>query len=180
MKRLHYFNFAGVLALAALCVAQWLHDRRLNLEINRLEKSRLEQAARLAEAEQTISGLSSDVAQFKQLYAQAHTELGESDHKLRAAERKATQLAAESDQLRTSVTNWAAAVAGRDDRLKEANAQIRKLADDLNSSIRKFNALATNYNGVVKDLNELRARLAQNPPSGAAAPPRQPEAARNP
>ena len=36
---LHYFNLAGVLALTALCVAQWQANRRLNLETASLEKA---------------------------------------------------------------------------------------------------------------------------------------------
>ena len=78
-----------------------------------------------------------------------------------AAEGEGRQLASQRDALKASVTNWAGAVASRDERLKEANVRIRQLADDLNASIRKFNDLATNHNAVVKELNELRARLAQ-------------------
>ncbi len=51
----------------------------------------------------------------------------------------------------------------RDERLQEANAEIRRLSAGLNSSIHKFNDLATNHNAVVKDLNELRARVAKLP-----------------
>ena len=49
MKRLHYINFFGVIVLAVLCAMQWQHDRMLNLDVNRLEKTRLEQATKLAE-----------------------------------------------------------------------------------------------------------------------------------
>jgi len=167
MNRLHYVNLAGVLALAALCVFQWQANRRLNLEVNQLEKTRLDQAARLAEQEQIVRGLNSDLAQFKEQFTQAQAELGDMRKKLDAAQLEIRQVTVERNQLKTSVTNWAAAVSVRDERLTEAGSQLRKLGDDLNASIRKFNDLATNYNAVVKELNELRARPAQAQPPPA-------------
>lgn len=58
----------------------------------------------------------------------------------------------ERDQLKGAITNWANAVALRDERMKEANARIEQLAADLNASIRKYNELVTNYNAVVRTL----------------------------
>lgn len=165
MKRLHYVNLAGVLALGALCVAQWQHDRRLNLELNRGEKVRLDQSARLEEQDRTARGLNADLAQFKEQFARSGNELHELRQKLRAAEGEVRQLARERDQLKSSVTNWAEAVAARDERLREAAEQIRTLADDLNASIRRFNELATNYNALVRERNELRARGAEPVPA---------------
>ena len=161
MKRVAYINLVGVCALASLCVAQWQHDRRLNLQINGLEKTRLEQAGKLTEQERSLRGVNADLAQFKEQFSKAQSELSASLQNLRAAERLTNQFTLERQQLKSSVTNWANAVAARDQRLKEANAEISRLANELNASIRKYNELASNYNGVVKDLNELRARLAQ-------------------
>lgn len=161
MKRLHYVNFFGVLLLAALCVAQWQHDRQLNLEINRLEKARLDQVAKLKEQEQDLRDLNADLGQFKESFTKLQTELTDARAKLQAADRAVRQLTAERVELSASVTNWAAAVARRDERLEQTHAQILKLGDELNDSIRKFNELATNYNAVVKDLNESRARQSQ-------------------
>ena len=54
MKRaLMWINLVGVTALAVLCVVQWQRDRRLNLEINRLEKQHYAQQERIAEQEKT-------------------------------------------------------------------------------------------------------------------------------
>jgi uncharacterized coiled-coil DUF342 family protein len=61
----------------------------------------------------------------------------------------------ERDQLKDSITNWMNAVTQRDERIKEGNTQIRKLADDLTASVNKFNSLATNYNATVQQLNEV-------------------------
>jgi chromosome segregation ATPase len=168
MKRLHLANLFGVLILAAVCVAQWLHDRQLNLEFNRVEKARLDQAAQMAEQEQTARGLTTDLAQLKASLGKTQMELDDIRGKLRSAEGDLRQLAAERDQLRSSITNWAAAVAARDERLQEANTRIGKLADELDGSVRRFNDLATNHNAMVKELNELRARVTKLPSS---APP---------
>jgi len=158
-------NLFGVAALVILCIAQWQRDRQLNLEVNRLEKLHHETQTKLSEQEQLIHGLNQDLAQFKEQLTKAQTESNETRQKLRAAEGEVRQLTAGKNQLKTSITNWVAAAAARDDRLKEANSEIRRLADELNASITRFNNLATNYNAVVKDLNEIRAKLAQAVPA---------------
>ena len=170
MKRLQYVNLVGVLALAALCVVQWQRDRNLNLEVNRLETARQDQDAKLTEQEQIVRGLNADLAQFKEQFGKAQTELSDARQKLRMFERDVRQLTGERDQLKISVTNWANAVSVRDERLKEAGAQVDRLNDELNASIRKFNELATNHNAVVKDLNDLRARVVQPLPTPQATP----------
>ena len=166
MKRLQLINLFGVLALAALCVMQWRRDRQLNLEINRLEQTRLEQASRLAVEEQSKRGLDADLAQLKESFLKMQQNLNEARAQLQAAEREALRTAAQRDELKAGVTNWAGAVANRDELLKQANARIRQLADELNVSIRRFNDLATNHNVLVRELNDLRARSA--PPQPAA------------
>lgn len=158
MKFIHAFNFVGVLALTGLCLAQWTRDRQLNLEINRLEQVRLDQTSKIADLEQAIAGLKEDLAQIKNLYNQSQTELAETRKKLRGAEAENILLVSERDQLKASVARWTEAVAVRDARITEANEHIRKLSDDLNGAILKFNELATNYNAVVKDLNALRSK----------------------
>ena len=162
MKPLHYVNLFGVVALAVLCVAQWHRDRELNLEVNRMEKVRFDHESKLAEQQQTLSGLNADLVEFKEQFATNQAELAKARQQLRTGERETRQLTGERDQLKSSVTNWAAAVTSRDQQLNEANGQVRKLANELNASIRKFNELGTNHNSIVKELNELRAR--QVPP----------------
>ena len=51
--------------------------------------------------------------------------------------------------------------------MREANNRIEELASNLNQSIRKFNDLVSNYNGVVGELNRLRGT---NRPTAAAQP----------
>ena len=49
MRALQIFNFVGVIALALLCVFQWLVNRELNLHTRFLEKSGIEKEARIKE-----------------------------------------------------------------------------------------------------------------------------------
>ena len=156
--KLHHLNLVGVLILCGLCAGQWMHDRDLNLEINRLEHAGHEQSSRFAEQERSLRGLEADLTQFKGQITGSDAELKDTREKLRAAEVDLRQLIAERDQLKTSVSHWAAAVTVRDERLKKDTAQTRRLADELNVSILKFNTLATDHNAMVKDLNDLRAR----------------------
>ena len=57
--------------------------------------------------------------------------------------------------------NWAAAVAERDEKLKEANVRLRDLSGQLNESVVKFNELASNHNASVLRFNELATNYNQ-------------------
>lgn len=163
-SRFQYVNLAGVVALVILCIVQWTRDRALNLEVNRLEKSRINHEQTISDQEKSLRGLNSDLAAFKDQLTSTRSELAETSKKLRESESSNNRLTLERDQLRENITNWMNAVALRDERLKEANTTVQNLADQLNASILKFNELATNYNSVVAELDTLR-----NQPAGATA-----------
>lgn len=163
--KLHHVNLIGVLIVTAICVGQWGRNRDLNLEVNRLEQTRREQSSKIAEQEKTMRGVNADLSQFKEQFSRSEAELKDARQRLRTAERDVLQLNTQRDQLRTSVTNWAEAVTLRDERLKDAAEQTRRLAEELNASIRKFNELATKHNALVKDVNDLRARLSEPQPA---------------
>jgi chromosome segregation ATPase len=156
--QLKYLNLFGVVVLASLCVTQWLHDRHLNLEIKHLAQVRLEQSARIDEQANQLKGLNEDLDQLKTSLATERVLRSQVEQKLETAEAANEQLTLERDQLKGAITNWANAVALRDERMKEANARIEQLAADLNASIRKYNELVTNYNAVVKTLGGTRGQ----------------------
>jgi len=157
-RALQYLNFFGVLALAALCTLQWQHDRRLNLQAIQLEKIHEAQQQKISDQEETARGLSADLMDFKQRFKLEHDDLEDTKKKLRKNESTVASLTAEREQLRESITNWTAAVSQRDALMKEANSRIEEVSTQLNASIVKYNELATNYNNVVKDLNEARLK----------------------
>ena len=78
----------------------------------------------------------------------------------------------EREQLKISVTNWAAAVTARDERIKEGNERIRQLGEDLNASIRKFNELAEAHSRLVKNWNDQQAKIAAMQSNNAKPPAR--------
>lgn len=166
---LQYANLIGVTALAILCVIQWSANRRVNLEASTLEKTRLDLTAKVAEHEKTIKGQASDLDTFREQLSLATTSLKETETKLTKAGRENIQLETEREQLKSSITNWAAAVTARDERIKEANDRLKQLGEDLNASIRKFNELAETHGKLVKDWNDQQARLAAMKTNSAKA-----------
>ena len=156
--QLKYLNLFGVVALAALCLCQWVHDRRLNLEIKRLYQVRLEQSAKMDDQANQLKGLNEDLNQLKASLATERGLRSQVEKKLMSSEAVDQQLTRERDQLKGAISNWANAVALRDERMKEANARIEELAADLNASIRKYNELVTNYNAVVKSPGGTRGQ----------------------
>jgi chromosome segregation ATPase len=157
-NRLNYLNLVGVLALAVLCIAQWQRDRRLNLDLGRLDQMRLQQAAKIDEQAGLLKGLNEDLSQLKTSLANEQSLRSQVEQKVASTENVNQQLTLERDQLKAAITNWASAVAVRDERMKEANARIEQLAADLNTSIRKYNDLATNRNAAVKTSGAPRAQ----------------------
>ena len=148
--RLKYMNLFGVFALAVLCIAQWQRDRRLNLEIGHLDQVRLQQGAKIDEQASLLKGLNEDLGQLKTSLGNEQGLRSQAEQKVVSSEGANRQLAVERDQLKAAITNWVNAVEVRDECMKEANARIEQLADDLNASIRKYNELVTNRNAAVK------------------------------
>lgn len=156
--RLKYMNLFGVLALAALCIAQWQRDRRLNLEVGRLDQVRLQQGAKIDEQAGLLKGLNEDLGQLKTSLGIEQSLRSQAEQKVVSTESVNQQLSVEQDQLKAAITNWAIAVVLRDERMKEANARIEQLAADLNASIRKYNELITNRNAAVRASGATRAQ----------------------
>lgn len=151
-RALHWVNLAGVLALAALCVAQWQHNRRLNLDLVAAENACRQHTEKLADQEKRLTGSTSDLDSFREQLTRAAAARASAETRLTTVERDLKQLQIERDQLRTSVTNWAAAVTARDEQLRKAAAEATRLAAERNDAVTKFNDLAARQNTLVKDL----------------------------
>ena len=149
---LQWFNLAGVLTLTLLCILQWRMNRQLNLELNSGEEIRQQQSVRLDEQALRIKGTTADLNGFRDQLSRATASLKQAETKLAAMERQLTQLHNERDQLKASVTNWAAAVAARDTQLMQAGADLKKLAEERNAAVLKFNEVAKHQNELVKEL----------------------------
>jgi chromosome segregation ATPase len=162
-RALTWINLLGVLVLAALCALQWRTNRALNLDVNSLEQTRLEQTARLSEQDKTLRGLQADLERFREQLGSTTLSQKDAETKLRASERLAAQLSSERDQLKASIAEWTAAVAARDSRLADANTLITDLSAQLNDTVAKYNALVSSHNDLVKQLDAARA-------AGAPAP----------
>lgn len=161
-------NLIGVLVLASLCVFQWQINRNLNIETNHLEKIRQEQTSLLAERDKTIKGQTTDLDTFRTQLERTLAELKEAEGKNTAHERQLAQLVQDNEALKTSIAEWTAAVRARDERLREGNERITAFAARTDEAVRKFNQLASDYNDVVRQLNEARkpdaAKTTQTPP----------------
>ncbi len=168
-RTLQFANLIGVAALAVLCFMQWNANRRVNLEASALEKVRIEQSAQIEQQEKNIKGQAADLDNFREQLALGSAALKETDAKLAKAGREIGHLESEREQLKSSVTNWAAAVTLRDERIKEGNERIRQLGEDLNASIRKFNELAETHGKLVKNWNDQQEKLAAMKANSAKA-----------
>lgn len=164
------FNFLGILALATLCAIQWRTNRLLNLEGMRLEKTRLEQLAQIAERDRAIKGCTADLDEFRERLNLAESQLKELEGKLNVAIKErnqlaaqVTQLTAQRDQLKANLDKWIAAVAARDAVIKQSGEQLQMSVAERNEAVQKFNELAGKYNALVKDWNSGKTGSATKP-----------------
>ncbi|MDB5303366.1 MAG: hypothetical protein JWM97_915 [Phycisphaerales bacterium] len=158
IRFLQFFNLVGVVALAVLCGFQWNVNRKANLELITLDGVRQSQASKIVEQAATIKRYAEDIEDLRDRLSRAEASLDETTGKLTAANAEGKKLTAERDELKSSVTTWMAAVAERDAALKQSREQQEKLGKERNEAITKFNDLATKYNGIVKELNDSRAK----------------------
>lgn len=151
--RLEYLNLLGVALLAALCAVQWSANRRVHLEVHRLEKLRNEQSQRIDEQANSLAGSRADLDAFRDQLEKTAGLLKKGEANKHAAESEAAKLMAERDQLKDSVLKWSEAVAARDLHLEQAREQLQTLATDRNAAVTKFNTLAEKYNALAAELD---------------------------
>lgn len=154
MRALHYFNFLGVLVLAAICVFQWQINRRLNLHANKLDKVRLEQISQIEDQQKQIHGQAADLDAFRERFQQARADLKSAESNLVVSRREALELTSQRDQLKERIQDWARAVAERDEQLTRASEQLQKIGNERNDAVKRFNELAAKHNEIVEALNE--------------------------
>lgn len=146
-------NFLGLIAMAVLSTFQWRTNRDLNLQTYALEKVHQEQAEKLAKQDKALTQSTADLEHFRGLLTSANAAARKAELQLKSVVQEAARITLERDQLKMSMTNWAAAVAARDERLKEIADQFQALAVERNEALQNFNDLAQKYNAVVNDLN---------------------------
>jgi DNA repair exonuclease SbcCD ATPase subunit len=159
-RLLSCFNLLGVGALAILCAVQWRANSRINLKAIELERIRIEQMGTIGDQQKLLKNNSVELDDLHDRLERAGVAIKEDEAKLAAGALERKQLTAQRDQLITTLNEWRAAVAERDKTIRTAADEIQKLAASRNEAVGKFNDLAEKYNGVVKDLNEARAKLA--------------------
>jgi chromosome segregation ATPase len=144
-------NSLGVAILCVMSAAQWQTNSRLENTVEQLDKTRIEQSAKIAEQERTLKDDASDLEDLRQRLSMSESEL-----KTTLVERD--RFAAEAKILKTALDKWVAAVKQRDAALTQAGDLIQKLSAERNDAVAKFNDLADKYNAVVKELNDARAK----------------------
>ncbi|MGD0388053.1 MAG: hypothetical protein ABSC42_03775 [Tepidisphaeraceae bacterium] len=125
------FNCLGVGVLAVLCAVQWQANSRLENNVEQLDKTRIEQSAKIAQQESTLKDDAADLEDLRQRLSMSESELQNS--------------VVEEGRLKTALDKWKAA-------LKQAGEQIQKLAGERNQAIQRFNDLADKYNALIKQM----------------------------
>ncbi|HEU5080487.1 MAG TPA: hypothetical protein VFT72_14850 [Opitutaceae bacterium] len=166
-RTLQYLNTVGVAALIAICLWQWRGLRDEQQRNASLDLAQRELNAKFEEQTRVLNGKTADLDDFRARLDKAAGDLSDTRAKLEKTEQRAAQLEQEKSQLTDNLAVWKTAVEERDARIQEANTKIVGLSDRLNESIKKFNALVSDYNEVVGKLNAANAASATSA-AGAA------------
>lgn len=138
-RLLPWLNLGGVLALGLLCGVQWHQNWRLTLRRAELEQRAHLQSQSLADQAQRLDRAAADIAELRT--AAESNSLARVQ--LDAAKAANHRLAAERDQLRTSLQRWTTALEERDHALESAHARIGELTRRLNETIGTPSELVT-------------------------------------
>jgi chromosome segregation ATPase len=163
-RLLEKLNLLGVLALVALCVVQWRINRAMHLELKSAQTLHQEQAKKISDHESTVRGQAADLETFRaQLTG---TKAAEKDlrAKYSESEKSNRQLVAERDQLKSSLGEWQAAVAARDEQLRAASTNLQALAIERDRAIEKHNEVAKRMNELVAQANLAASNAAASVP----------------
>jgi chromosome segregation ATPase len=155
-RHLEKLNLLGVVILAALCVAQWKINRDTNLRLQSAQKFQHEQTTKLSDQEKAIQNHLADLETFRTQLTATKARETELEKKLAESDQTNRQLTNERDQLKSTITNWAAAVETRDQQLRQAATNLQALIKTRDEAILKYNDLAKRHNELVTDLNRSR------------------------
>jgi hypothetical protein len=155
-RHLEKLNLLGVVILAVLCVAQWKINRDTNLQLASAQKFQQEQTTKIAEQEKVIQNHLADLETFRVQLTSAKASEKELEKKFAESDGANRELVNERDQLKASITNWAAAVETRDQQLRLAATNLQSLVQSRDEAIEKYNDLARRHNELVSDINRSR------------------------
>lgn len=157
---LQLMNLVGVAALAVLLAIQWDANSRLDQQVRSLDDTRQAQASKIVDLDKTIKGNAADLDDLHGRLTKAEATIADDEKKLAIASAEKARLQSQVDQDQKIVPKWQAAMAERDQILKQQRDQLDKLASDrtdlvnkYNDLFAKYNDLANKYNSVVSDLN---------------------------
>jgi chromosome segregation ATPase len=143
---------------------QWRSSSRSDRRIQDLEQTRLEQDARLAQQTRQLAGAAADLEEFRKRLVEFEAALKETREARDVGTAQLRQVTTQRDQLKVALDQWTAAVAARDQALKQAGDQAQKLAEARDEAVGKFNELVARYNTLA---NQVRRAATQPAPAPA-------------
>mgnify|MGYP000887239705 CR=1 FL=1 len=121
----------------------------------------------------TNEGQAQEVSRLQGQLSRLSGEPEQTAGQLAEARRQARQSAAQCEQLQSSATNWAAAVAARDTQLRQSAAQLKELAEARNAAVLQFNDLVERYHQLATNFEAWR-QGSPAPTTNSTPLPRQP------
>src|SRR5687767_1295762 len=138
-NRILILNFVGILLLVVLSAFQWQQARVLHAKNHQLEKTLVQKENELAKQIKALKSTEEDLEEFRRQIVASHENLEKETQQNKVFQKTIAALENEKEQLQQSVTKWADAVRGRDERIKEISAKLNESAEARNQAATKFN-----------------------------------------
>jgi chromosome segregation ATPase len=140
-----WLNLVGVVIVAVLCCVQWSLNQRENDAIAKLDQTRRDQAATISGQSQQLKDDAAELTDVRERLDISESARHANEARLASLQAQRDRLAAESEQLKKSLSGWIAASAARDAVIEHANGTIKSLSTRYVDAVSKYNELVAKY-----------------------------------
>lgn len=141
-----WINLIGVLALAAIYVRQWSDTIRATRQVHAAQADYQAMNSKFNDQAATVTSQSHDLDTLRGQLTTTEADLAAAKRDAADTAAKLKQRAAELAEQRDAIEKWKAAVAQRDDLLKQTTGESKSLAAARDEAVRRYNALAGQIN----------------------------------
>jgi len=158
---LHRLNFVLLLALGALCAAQWNTEKSARVRIGGLLKAQADLTHQLAEATESLKTSREDLDAFRAQILSLKTQSDEQAATIRTQHAQIARLESSETSLTRQLEHWKQAVEEYSAAVKTRDEQIAALTQQRDQFYEANKASIVRANAAVAALNDLNVKYTE-------------------
>jgi chromosome segregation ATPase len=133
-------NAIGCLVITSLVVVQWQAERASDAAIAKLRRELAESREQTAEESRRRSALERDITVLKEALEATQQAAESATRESAEHQERASRLSGEVDAARDQVTLWETAIAGRDERIRKLDSELKETRERLDQAVERLKA----------------------------------------